>query len=299
MLRNDLAGIMAGRRKRFVSILIAAQSRVSLASRPYRVLPGGASMSSSKVPPRNAFQREAREIRAHIKRFDTHTRLSVREAIAAGQKLARVKAQQIKRVGRGHWLEWLHINRIQEDRAERFMHIAERKDQFRNLRNLSLAALIEVAHRQTSQDIVDDIVRRSRANEKITAKGVRALRDAKTVVPIYRPAPQPAPTIAPAVPPSQLVRQARPTELRIVGFRLQKVIGLIKTACAAIDQIETPPTVAEIVAAVREQQIDLSVSLARKLARLFKALGDELARGVPTDDDDEHDVPTPLGHTRH
>jgi hypothetical protein len=40
MLRNDLAGIMAGRRKCFVSILIAAQSRVSLASRPYRVLAG-------------------------------------------------------------------------------------------------------------------------------------------------------------------------------------------------------------------------------------------------------------------
>jgi hypothetical protein len=234
------------------------------------------------------------------------------KTVAIGKELMRVKAL----VGHGQWGAWLRRNfQWSEDTAENYMRlarlVASGKIKIRIVRNLPLAAAYVLAgHTNLSQEFFNDLTRRVDAGERPTARQMKADIDRKERILEFEtkntrkilksPYYLTKRSTAPPVPRSQLSRTVRSTQCNPTPAEpddppgpaepddpaLQKVLDLIDMACA-IDEIETPPTVAEIVAAVREQEIELTPSLARKLAGLFRALADELEHG-PTPRDTRH-----------
>jgi hypothetical protein len=285
-----------------------------------------------KVGQANRVAKAVATIHKLIEEQEQSAKQMVDKTLAIGKELTRVKplVGHGNKIGEQGWGAWLAKNfEWSEDTARRYMHlyklVRSGKIKIRTVRNLPLAAAYVLAgHTNLPQEFFDDLTRRVDAGKRPVARQMKADIDRakgilklevrttrKTIAAPYYPQTPTKRSIAPAVPRSQLSpppsrrRQYDPTAEAPAepdDPALQKVLELIETACAVIDQIETPPTPAEIVAAVREQEIELTPSLARKLARFFDALGDELGRqphSVPTDDDDEHDVPTPRGHTRH
>jgi hypothetical protein len=244
--------------------------------------------TTSRNAPEHMFRREATRLHEIDKLILRYTRLTLDAVAEQGRIYERVKAALIKRHGHGFWLRWLQANKLDKSRAERCMQVAafaaSRPAEFLKLRNLnlSMSVVLELINRQTTQATVDEMIRQAQAGTRITGKEVRAAQTPSTPSVKYPPPSPPERSIAPAVPASQLSRTVSSREFDPV---LQQAVELIAMACG-VDLEAALPKVAKIVRAVREQQIDASVSLARNLEQFSKAFGDELARDLP------HSVPT-------
>jgi hypothetical protein len=120
----------------------------------------------------NKFQREARQLKQLKRRFNKSARLTVQTAIEMGKVLSRVREGFGER---GGFVKWVRQHFGSEDEAQKFMAIARyAKANTANLRHthLAVSALYELARSNLPQEVVDDIVARNKAGEKITAKEI-------------------------------------------------------------------------------------------------------------------------------
>jgi hypothetical protein len=124
------------------------------------------------------FEREAYEIRELERSAEKYIRCAIDDSVKIGRLLKRVKDG----LPHGKWLPWVKRNyHGAEDRAEGFMRLAAGAGtlRFRKLRNLpvplSLSTFGVLMSERVPEQVIDNVVARSRTGERVTTEQVRQI----------------------------------------------------------------------------------------------------------------------------